>query len=150
MVYLIIELGEIVGWVGDVKFILRYKLKIVVVYVLVGQYFGMRFVYFEVGSGVFQLVLFEMIGFVKCVIDVLLIVGGGIRMEEQVRVVVKVGVDIIVMGIVIEKVGFVEKVREKLEELNRGVKGQFFFFFLVFLSFVYYLEVYVKLEQKML
>lgn len=36
MVYLIIELGEIVGWVGDVKFILRYKLKIVVVYVLVG------------------------------------------------------------------------------------------------------------------
>ncbi|BAD85215.1 geranylgeranylglyceryl diphosphate synthase [Thermococcus kodakarensis KOD1] len=123
MAYLIIEPGETVGWVGDAKPIPRHKPKIAAAYALAGQYLGMRLVYLEAGSGAPQPVPPEMIGLVKRVIDVPLIVGGGIRTEEQARAAVKAGADIIVTGTAIEKAGSVEKAREKLEELNRGVKG---------------------------
>lgn len=125
MAYLIIEPGETVGWVGgDAKPIPRHKPKIAAAYALAGQYLGMRLVYLEAGSGAPQPVPPEMIGLVKRVIDVPLIVGGGIRTGgEQARAAVKAGADIIVTGTAIEKAGSVERAREKLEELNRGVKS---------------------------
>lgn len=123
MAYLIIEPGETVGWVGDAKPIPRHKPKIAAAYALAGQYLGMRLVYLEAGSGASQPVPPEMIALVKRVIDVPLIVGGGIRTEEQARAALKAGADIIVTGTAIEKAGSIEKAREKLIELNRGVKG---------------------------
>jgi len=123
MAYLIIEPGETVGWVGDAKPIPRHKPKIAAAYALAGQYLGMRFVYLEAGSGAREPVPPEMIGLVKKVIDVPLIVGGGIRTAEQARKAVGAGADIIVTGTAIEKAGSIEKARDKLEELNRGIKG---------------------------
>lgn len=122
MAYLIIEPGETVGWVGDAKPIPRHKPKIAAAYALAGQYLGMRLVYLEAGSGAPQPVPPEMIALVKKVIDVPLIVGGGIRTGEQARRAVEAGADIIVTGTAIEKAGSIEKAREKLEELNSGVK----------------------------
>ncbi|ASJ03717.1 geranylgeranylglyceryl/heptaprenylglyceryl phosphate synthase [Thermococcus profundus] len=123
MAYLIVEPGETVGWVGDAKPLPRHKPKIAAAYALAGQYLGMRLVYLEAGSGAPQPVPPEMIALVKRVIEVPLIVGGGIRTEEQARAAVKAGADIIVTGTAIEKAGSIEKAREKLIELNRGIKG---------------------------
>jgi phosphoglycerol geranylgeranyltransferase len=64
-----------------------------------------------------------MVALVKRVIDVPLIVGGGIRTAEQARKAVEAGADIIVTGTAIEKAGSLEKARAKLEELNSGIKG---------------------------
>jgi len=123
MAYLIVEPGETVGWVGDAKPIPRHKPKIAAAYALAGQYLGMRLVYLEAGSGASQPVPPEMISLVKRVIDVPLIVGGGIRTEEQARTAIEAGADIVVTGTAIEKAGSIGKAREKLEELNRGIKG---------------------------
>ena len=124
MAYLIVEPGETVGWVGDAKPIPRHKPKIAAAYALAGQYLGMRLVYLEAGSGAPQPVPPEMIGLVKRVIDVPLIVGGGIRTEEQAKAAVKAGADIVVTGTAIEKAGSIEKAEEKLRELNRGIKSK--------------------------
>ncbi|MCD6373247.1 MAG: geranylgeranylglyceryl/heptaprenylglyceryl phosphate synthase [Thermococcus sp.] len=123
MAYLVIEPGETVGWVGDAKPIPRHKPKIAAAYALAGQYLGMRFVYLEAGSGAREPVPPEMISLVRKVIDVPLIVGGGIRTGEQARKAVEAGADIIVTGTAVEKAGSLEKAREKLEELNKGIKG---------------------------
>ncbi|NJF24998.1 geranylgeranylglyceryl/heptaprenylglyceryl phosphate synthase [Thermococcus sp. Bubb.Bath] len=123
MAYLIVEPGETVGWVGDAKPIPRHKPKIAAAYALAGQYLGMRLVYLEAGSGASRPVPPEMIALVKRVIEVPLIVGGGIRTEEQARGAVKAGADVIVTGTAIEKAGSMEKAREKLIELNKGIKG---------------------------
>ncbi|WP_456420515.1 phosphoglycerol geranylgeranyltransferase [Thermococcus sp.] len=123
MAYLVIEPGETVGWVGDAKPIPRHKPKIAAAYALAGQYLGMRLVYLEAGSGARQPVPPEMIALVKRVIDVPLIVGGGIRTAEDASKAVESGADIVVTGTAIEKAGSLEKAREKLEELNSGIKG---------------------------
>ncbi|WP_048148483.1 geranylgeranylglyceryl/heptaprenylglyceryl phosphate synthase [Palaeococcus ferrophilus] len=122
MAYLIIEPGETVGWVGDAKPIPRHKPKIAAAYALAGQYLGMRLVYLEAGSGAPQPVPPEMIAIVKRVIDVPLIVGGGIRTGEQARKAVEAGADIVVTGTAIDKARSIEEAKKKLEELNRGVK----------------------------
>ncbi|WP_297480601.1 geranylgeranylglyceryl/heptaprenylglyceryl phosphate synthase [Thermococcus sp.] len=123
MAYLIIEPGETVGWVGDAKPIPRHKPKIAAAYALAGQYLGMRLVYLEAGSGAEKPVPPEMISLVKKVIDVPLIVGGGIRTGEQARRAVEAGADIVVTGTAIEKAGSLGKAQKKLKELNRGIKG---------------------------
>ena len=62
----------------------------------------MRFVYLEAGSGAKSPIPYEMIRYVKDVIDIPLIVGGGIKTGEVARNVVKSGADIVVTGTVIE------------------------------------------------
>ncbi|NJE85726.1 geranylgeranylglyceryl/heptaprenylglyceryl phosphate synthase [Thermococcus sp. CX2] len=123
MAYLIIEPGETVGWVGDAKPIPRHKPKLAAAYALAGQYLGMRLVYLEAGSGAPEPVPPEMIAVVKKVIDVPLIVGGGIRSGEQARTAVKAGADIIVTGTAIEKAGSLEEAKKRLESIIRGIKG---------------------------
>ena len=122
MAYLIIEPGETVGWVGDAKPIPRHKPKIAAAYALAGQYLGMRLVYLEAGSGAPKHVPNEMIRVVKSVIDVPLIVGGGIRTYEDAKEVAQSGADIIVTGTAIEKAGSLEEARKRLESLIKGVK----------------------------
>ncbi|NJE47789.1 geranylgeranylglyceryl/heptaprenylglyceryl phosphate synthase [Thermococcus sp. GR7] len=123
MAYLIIEPGETVGWVGDAKPIPRHKPKLAAAYALAGQYLGMRLVYLEAGSGAPEPVPPEMIAVVKKVIDVPLIVGGGIKSGEQARTAVKAGADIIVTGTAIEKAGSLEEAKKRLESIIRGIKG---------------------------
>jgi len=123
MAYLVVEPGETVGWIGDVRLLPRRKPKIAAAYALAGQYMGMRFVYLEAGSGAPEPVPPEMIRTVKATIDVPLIVGGGIRSFEAARRAVEAGADIIVTGTAIEKAGSLEEAKEKLLELNRGIKS---------------------------
>lgn len=114
MGYLIIEPGGTVGFVGDAKLIPRKKVDIAAAYSLAAQYMGMKAVYLEAGSGADRHVDEAMIAGVKSLTDILLIVGGGIRTEEDASRVSRAGADIIVTGTVVEQV---EDVKEKVREL---------------------------------
>jgi phosphoglycerol geranylgeranyltransferase len=78
----------------------------------------MRFVYLEAGSGVGKPVPAEMARMVKNVINLPLIVGGGIRTGEQMKEIVKAGADIVVTGTVLEE----NKDRNKIKELIENMK----------------------------
>jgi phosphoglycerol geranylgeranyltransferase len=102
MAYLVVEPGMTVGYVGEADLLPRNKPAIAATYALAGQYMGMRFVYLEAGSGADAPAPAEMIGTVRHIIDVPLIVGGGITTPEQARTAVMAGADIIVTGTLAE------------------------------------------------
>jgi len=72
----------------------------------------MRFIYLEGGSGASNPVPPEMIGTVKHLLNIPLIVGGGIRSKEQAIAAVSAGADIIVTGNVTESGGGKQRVSE--------------------------------------
>ncbi|MEM1518279.1 MAG: geranylgeranylglyceryl/heptaprenylglyceryl phosphate synthase [Nitrososphaerota archaeon] len=72
-------------------------------YALAAQYLGMRLVYLEAGSGAASPVPPEGVSIVKSLINVPLIVGGGIRTPEQARTIVEAGADMIVTGTLAER-----------------------------------------------
>lgn len=99
--YIIIEPGMTVG--RNANLIKRDEIDKAASYALAAQYMGMRFVYLEAGSGAYEPVPLDMIRAVKSEISIPLIVGGGIRTEEQAINAIKAGADIIVTGTIIEK-----------------------------------------------
>jgi len=102
--YIIVEPGGTVGWIGDARLIPRNKPEIAAAYALAGKYMGMRWIYLEAGSGVSETVPPEMVKTVKEAIeDTNLIVGGGIRTDEQAALLAKAGADVIVTGTAIEE-----------------------------------------------
>ena len=101
--YLVVEPGETVGWIGEADLIPRKKPQIAAAYSLAAQYMGMRFVYLEAGSGAPEIIPPEMVGFVKKIIDIPLIVGGGIRSPESEKKLAIAGADIFVTGTILEK-----------------------------------------------
>lgn len=121
MGYIIVEPGEAVGWVGEADVIPRRKPKIAAAYALAAQYMGMDLVYLEAGSGAAEPVPDEMITKVKKMVDIPVVVGGGIRTPEQAFTVVKAGADIVVTGTIIEKAEDIEKM---LSPLVKAVKGE--------------------------
>ncbi|MCD6421694.1 MAG: geranylgeranylglyceryl/heptaprenylglyceryl phosphate synthase [Thaumarchaeota archaeon] len=72
-------------------------------YALAAQYLGMRFVYLEAGSGAREPIPPETIRAVRRVLEIPLIVGGGIRSPEDARRVLEAGADIVVTGTIAEE-----------------------------------------------
>jgi phosphoglycerol geranylgeranyltransferase len=102
--YIIVEPGGTVGWIGDARLIPRNKPEIAAAYALAGKYMGMRWIYLEAGSGVSDTVPPAMVKIVKGAIeDTKLIVGGGIRTDEQAALLAEAGADVIVTGTAIEE-----------------------------------------------
>ncbi len=118
MGYLVVEPGGTVGWVGDAKLIPRAKSDIAVAYAIAAEFFGMKLLYLEAGSGADQPVPEEMIVKVKKTTDLILIVGGGIRDGETARKIADAGADVIVTGTVVENSS---KVEDKIKELVDGI-----------------------------
>jgi len=116
--YIVIGEGGSVGVIGRVSPIPYDKPELAAAHALAAQYFGMRFVYLEAGSGAKQPVPSEMIRMVKEVIDVPLIVGGGIRTGEQAKEAVGAGADILVTGTLIEELGGKDVIRELIESMK--------------------------------
>ena len=81
---------------------------------------GMHFIYLEGGSGAKTPVPPEMIRTVKHVIDVPLIVGGGIRTKGQALNAASAGADIIVTGNIIESTDAKQKVSEIIDGVKRN------------------------------
>jgi phosphoglycerol geranylgeranyltransferase len=97
----------------------RAKADIAAAHALAAQYLGMKMVYLEAGSGAPQPVPCEMIQKVKELIDIPLIVGGGIRDAETAASILAAGADIIVTGNMLRKKGGVETMREIGETVKR-------------------------------
>jgi len=120
MGYLVVEPGGTVGWVGDAKLVPRAKSDIAVAYAIAAEFFGMKLLYLEAGSGADQHIPEEMIRKVKKLTDIILIVGGGIRDGETASKIAKAGADIIVTGTVVENSSQVE---DKIKELVDGIRS---------------------------
>jgi phosphoglycerol geranylgeranyltransferase len=119
--YVIIGEGGAVGVVGRACPIPHDKPELAVAHALAAQYFGMRFVYLEGGSGAKQPVPTTMIQMVKENVDIPLIVGGGIRTSEQAKNAVKAGADIIVTGTITEEKG---DLKRRIRALVTAVKSE--------------------------
>jgi len=102
MAYLVVAPGMAAGRVGQAQPLPRDDPNLVVSHALAGQYLGMKYIYLEAGSGASEPVPSEIISAVKTSIDVILIVGGGIRTSEAAAQVVKSGADIVVTGTLVE------------------------------------------------
>ncbi|WP_028376867.1 geranylgeranylglyceryl/heptaprenylglyceryl phosphate synthase [Leeuwenhoekiella sp. MAR_2009_132] len=73
---------------------------------LAGQYTGKKLIYLEAGSGAVNRVSVQIIEAVKKAIAIPLIVGGGIRTQQQLQDAYRAGADMIVVGNAFEKGDF--------------------------------------------
>ncbi len=122
--YIIVGENSAVSVVGRACPIPYTKPELAVAHALAAQYFGMRFVYLEAGSGAKKPPPNDMIKMVKEATHITLIVGGGMRTGEQVKEAVDAGADVIVTGTVIEEEGGdVDKIRELVEYIKTDRRG---------------------------
>ncbi len=119
MAYLVVEPGMRAGEVGRAEPIPRSQPQAAVEYALAAQMLGMRLVYLEAGSGAPEPVPGPMIRAVRQVLDIPLIVGGGIRTPEAAASVARAGADIVVTGTVVER----EQDGEALRRIIEAVKA---------------------------
>ncbi len=94
--------GSTVEFMSGTRPIPMDRVDVTVAHALAGQYLGMKLIYFEAGSGAKYPVSSHLIKAVNDVIDVPMIVGGGIRTPEVAAELVHSGASIIVTGTVIE------------------------------------------------
>src|SRR5579862_2980207 len=106
MAYLIVGDGGAAGFIGRAKGIPPNKPSLAAMYALAAEYFGMRFVYLEAGSGADGRVSQTMISTVRKVYSGTLIVGGGIISPEAAATASKAGADIVVIGTMLESENF--------------------------------------------
>jgi phosphoglycerol geranylgeranyltransferase len=119
MGYIIVGEGGTAGIVGKAISVPYNKPELAAAHALAGQYLGMRFIYLEGGSGAANPVPPEMIRAVKHLLDIPLIVGGGIKTKEQALAAVSAGADIIVTGNVTET----SDAKQKVSEIIGVIKG---------------------------
>jgi phosphoglycerol geranylgeranyltransferase len=122
--YIIVGEGGAVSVVGKAVPIPYNKPELAAAHALAAEYFGMSFIYLEAGSGVGNPVPPNMARVVKNVINLPLIVGGGIRTGEQVKEIVKAGADIVVTGNVLEENKGRHKIRELIDNMKVHKKGR--------------------------
>ena len=118
MGYIIVGEGGTAGIVGKAISVPYSKPELAAAHALAGQYLGMRFIYLEGGSGATNPVPPEMIRVVKHLLEIPLIVGGGIRTKEQAIAAVSAGADIIVTGNVTET----SDAKQRISEIIEAVK----------------------------
>jgi phosphoglycerol geranylgeranyltransferase len=118
MGYIIVGEGGTAGIVGKAISVPYNKPELAAAHALAGQYLGMRFIYLEGGSGAANPVPPEMIRAVKHLIDIPLIVGGGIRTKDQALAAASAGADIIVTGNVTETSDAKQRVSEIIEAIK--------------------------------
>ena len=103
MGYIVFEPGMTVGKVGKVDLIGKDDHDQALSYALAAQFFGMKLIYFEAGSGASRHISPSLISAVRPNIDIPLIVGGGIRSAQSAKEVSIAGADIVVTGTIAEK-----------------------------------------------
>jgi phosphoglycerol geranylgeranyltransferase len=112
MAYIIIGEGGAAGFVGRARGMPPNKPGLVAMYALAAQYFGMRFVYLEAGSGADGKVPAQVIKTVRKAFNGVLIVGGGIKTAQDAKTAAESGADIIVIGTMLEGQGFESTLRD--------------------------------------
>ena len=112
MGYIIVGGGGAAGFIGRARGIPPNKPGLAVMYALAAEYFGMRFLYLEAGSGADGRVSIDLISKVRQIYDGVLIVGGGIKTPDDAMAAAKVGADIVVIGTMLEEKGFESTLRD--------------------------------------
>ena len=124
MGYIIVGEGGTVGVIGRAAPIPYDKPELAAAHALAAQYLGMRFIYLEAGSGAKLPVPPLMISTVRKVVEVPLIVGGGIRSADHAERAVSAGADVIVTGNVVEGTDVEGRIREIVSGIEAGVKAK--------------------------
>ncbi len=114
--YIVVEPGEAVGFIGHARPVPLSHPELAIAYGLAAQYLGMKFIYLERGSGAQSPIPPKFVAKVASVIDLPIIVGGGIRRGEEAKAIIEAGASAIVTG------SIVEERRDKLREIVKGVK----------------------------
>lgn len=123
--YLIVSPGGTAGFISQVNPIPYDKPEAAAIYALAAQYMGMRFVYLERGSGVDAPITPAMVKTVKKVAnEAKIVVGGGIRTQEQAREIAWAGADAIVTGTVIEEKGIGGSLKDIIRGIEEGVHAR--------------------------
>lgn len=122
MGYLVFEPGMTVGKVGDAELIGREDEKKAVSFSLAAEMLGMKLVYLESGSGSPTFVSEKVIRSVSSMLEIPLIVGGGIRDPEAASRVAEAGADIVVTGTVAERTAHVYETLHPIVEAVQATK----------------------------
>ena len=103
--YILIDGGvqSMVQVMSDTNPIPMDRLDAIIAHALAAQYLGMKLIYLEAGSGATKSVNDEIIKSVSKIINIPLIVGGGLRDPETVSAKVNSGASIIVTGTIAEE-----------------------------------------------
>lgn len=103
--YMLIEGGTTtsVEYISGTRPLPREKNDIAVATAVAGELLGLKMLYLEAGSGAKQPVPADMIKAVRAAVDLPLIVGGGLRTEENIQRAYEAGADIVVVGTAIEE-----------------------------------------------
>ncbi len=102
--YLLVESGRetTVSYISNTKPLPAHKPEIAMATALAGQYIGHQLIYLDGGSGALNPVSLEMISKVAKVVDLPIIVGGGLKSKEQINKVYNAGATIVVVGTAFE------------------------------------------------
>ena len=121
--YIIVEPGEAVGWMGRAQLIPRNKGYLAAVTALAGQYMGSKLIILESGGGAPSPAPKEMVAATRKLIEIPLIVAGGVRTPKYAYETVKAGADIIHVGSALEACkGDLDALGKKFKELTSAVK----------------------------
>jgi putative glycerol-1-phosphate prenyltransferase len=103
--YMLIDGGRVstTSYITQTVPIPHDKIEIALATALAGEQLGLRTIYLEAGSGAEQSISTEMIRALKQTITIPIITGGGIRTPEQADALTEAGVNMIVIGNVLEK-----------------------------------------------
>ncbi|MDG6983530.1 MAG: geranylgeranylglyceryl/heptaprenylglyceryl phosphate synthase [Nitrososphaerota archaeon] len=112
MGYLVFGNSSATSFIGQVNALPPSKPNLAVIYALAAQYLGMRTLYLEAGSGSGDPVPPETIRAVRKTYDGLLIVGGGITTPGSADKAAKAGADILVVGNLLQTLGFERVLRQ--------------------------------------
>ncbi len=125
MGYIVVEPGMKVAEVGEADVVARKDIRRAVGYALAAEYFGMKLVYLEAGSGAMLPVPPDMIVEVRRHLSIPLIVGGGIRDGAAASAAVRSGADVVVTGTVVERDGGLSKLSEIVTAVRDQRKRKF-------------------------
>ena len=121
--YIIVEPGMAVGWMGRAQPVPRDKPYLAAVTALAGQYLGAKLVILESGGGSPTHAPVEMVSQTRKLIDVPLLVAGGVKTPESVYSLIKGGADIVQIGSVFEKAkGDLKKTGDLFKKLTTATR----------------------------
>lgn len=108
MGYVIVAPGMTVGRVSDAEVLPRTAegAELAAAYALAAEFFGMRFVYLEAGSGAGETVPAGHVAAAKEATTIPIIAGGGIRSGPAAKALLDAGADILVTGTIAENKGY--------------------------------------------
>lgn len=120
--YIIVEPGEAVGFMGRAQLIPRNKPYLAALTALAGQLLGSKLVILESGGGAPAPAPVEMVAATKKILDIPLLVAGGVKNPKFAFDTIKAGADIIQVGSAFEACkGNLKEVEKRIKSITTAV-----------------------------